>query len=804
MAADPLSKPLSIATVQAEPAGLSSTEAGARLARDGLNEVAEQHRHPLVTFAGKFWGVSAWMLELIALLSLALGKFDDLAVALTLLVMNAVIAFVQEQRAGAAVDALRERMQVSARVLRDGRWQVLLARELVRGDVVRLRAGDFVPADLRLGDGTLRLDTSAITGESREIGAATGDVVHAGAIVRRGEATAEVVATGAATAFGRTVQLVDSARPTLQIERVVARVVRWLFVIVGALVTAVALLALGRDLPIAEIAPLALVLLMSAVPVALPVMFTVSTAVGARQLARRGVLVTRLAAVEDAATMEVLCVDKTGTLTVNRLAVVGVVPRGTATQTDVLEAGAQASHQADQDPIDLALIAAVGAPCTAVRTISFVPFDAERRRTEAVVEQGGRRWRVMKGAVRTLAALCGLPADEIEAIDAQALAAASKGYRALAVARGPVDERPQLLGLVLLQDPPRPDAGELVAALRDRGVAVKMLTGDALPVATEVAREVGLGAVRRMADLKAGDGQDAEGALELLARADGLAEVFPEDKFDVVQRLQHAGHVTGMTGDGVNDAPALRQAEVGIAVAGATDVAKGAASIVLTDPGLANIVPLVDLGRGTYQRILTWILNKISRTILKSAYVAVALVATGKFVVSAFAMLLLVFMTDFAKVALATDRVRPSRHPETWSIGGQVRVAVLLGVAMAAETLLLLWAGWTWLGLAGDAGALNTFAFLTLLYFALFSILSLRERRWFGASRPSVMLAAALVIEGLVGTALSYTGIAGLAPLPGWQILIVLGSAALACLGVNDGIKVVMMRRLDPTVARQF
>lgn len=494
--------------------------------------------------------------------------------------------------------------------------------------------------------------------------------------------------------------------------------------------------------------------------------------------------------------MDVLCVDKTGTLTLNRLALAGVVPFEGTTQAEVLQTGALASQEADQDPIDLALIAAAGTPHDQARTLAFEPFDPERRRTEAVVEQAGRQWRVMEGAVRTLATLCELPGDQIDALEARALAAAADGHRALAVARGPADGTPRLLGLVLLQDPPRPDAGELVQALRERGVAVKMLTGDALPVALAIARDVGLGAVRRMSELKAGAAASGTAGPDPLAGADGLAEVFPQDKFDVVRSLQQAGHVTGMTGDGVNDAPALRQAEVGIAVAGATDVAKGAASVVLTDPGLANIVPLVDLGRATYQRILTWVLNKISRTILKAAYVAVALVATGQFVVSAFAMLLLVFMTDFAKVALATDRVRPSQRPETWAIGGPVRVAVVLGVAMVVEALLLLWAGWTWLGLAGQPGATNTFAFLTLLYFAIFSILSLRERRWFGASRPSATLAAALAADALVGTALPYTGLGGLAPLPAWQTAIVAGVAALACLGVNDAIKVAMLRRL--------
>lgn len=780
-----------------ELGGLSNAEAVARLERDGPNEVSERRRRPLLLFASKFWGISAWMLELIALLSLSLGKLDDLAIALALLVVNAVVSFLQERRATAAADSLRRRMHVTARVLRDGQWRLLAASELVRGDVVRLRAGDFVPADLRLAVGALRLDQSALTGESQEVEVAAGDLVHSGASVRHGEASAEVIATGARTAFGRTVHLVDIARPTLQIERVVTRVVRWLLAIVGVLVLAVSLLAVWRGLPLAEVAPLALVLLMGAVPVALPVMFTVSTATGARQLAKQGVLVTRLASVEDAATMDVLCVDKTGTLTMNRLSIVDILPVAGATASEVLSAAAQASQEADQDPIDLALIAAAGPAAAVPKIIDFVPFDAQRRRTEAVIEQGGLRWRVVKGAVRTLVELCALPANEAEAIRVHARVAASRGWRALAVARGTDGDTPRLLGLVMLQDPPRPDARELVRALRERGVAVKMLTGDALPVASEVARRVGLGPIARMEDLKAAGTGRPEQALDLLARADGLAEVFPEDKFDVVRHLQRGGHVTGMTGDGVNDAPALRQAEVGVAVSGATDVAKGAASVVLTDAGLANIVPLVDLGRATYQRILTWILNKISRTILKTTLVAVALVATGQFVISAPAMLLLVFMTDLAKITLATDRVRPSRRPETWNIAGLLRVAAVLGLAMAAEALLLLWVGWTWWGLASNARALHTFAFLTLLYFALFSILSLRERRWFGASRPGGALAAALLVDGLVGTAIGYSRVAGFGPLPAWQTLALLLCGAVACLGLNDAIKVAMIRRLS-------
>ena len=778
--------------------GLAAAEARSRLARYGYNEIPETKDHPLLRFLAKFWGLSAWMLELIMALSLALGKYSDLAVVGALLLVNAVIGFAQETRTAAAVALLRRRLQIAARVRRDGAWTMVPARELVPGDVVRLRAGDVVPADVRLLEGELAVDQSALTGESAEATRAAGGVAPSGSLVRRGEAGGVVLATGAKTLFGRTTELVQLARPKLHVEEVVGKVVRWLFLIVGALLAVVVALALVRGSPLLELVPLLLVLLMSAVPVALPVMFTVSMAVGASELARRGVLVTRLSAAEDAASMDVLCVDKTGTITQNRLAVTAVVPLAGATEAEVLAAGAAASQEANQDPIDLAFLAAArerSAPGAGPRLtpVSFTPFDPSTRRTEAVIEQGGLRLRVMKGAVRSLAQACGLGAAATDALEARANEAAAKGYRTLAVARGAEGGAPALIGLVSLYDPPRPDAGKLIAMLRDLGVAVKMLTGDALPVAREIAHEVGLGEIRRVAELKAAGGAQKA---ELLAGADGLAEVYPEDKYLVVSGLQAAGRIAGMTGDGINDAPALRQAEVGIAVASATDVAKGAASVVLTDAGLANIVSLVEQGRIIYQRILTWIINKISRTILKAGFVAAAFVVTGKFVVSAFAMLLLVFMTDFAKIALATDRVRWSRRPETWAIGGFVAVSAVLGVAMVAEALLLLWLCWGAFGLAASDDALHSFSFLALLYFAVFSIVSARERRGFWASLPGKGLAVALAIETAIGTALVVAGLPGLAPLPWRQVAAIFVYALAACLGVNDTLKAVMIRRL--------
>ena len=787
--------------------GLTRAEVETRRLQHGYNEVTAPRDHPILKFLGKFWGVSAWVLELIIVLSAVLGKYSDLAVVSALLIVNAVLGFVQERRAAGVVATLQQKLQVSARVLRDGTWGVITARELVPGDIIRVRSGDFIPADVKLLAGSVGVDQSALTGESQDVEKEPGGVLPSGSVVRRGEGNGVVILTGAKTSFGHTTALVQEASPKLHIEAVIAKVVRWLFVIVGALLIAVVALSLVRGAPLLELIPLVLVLLMSAVPVALPVMFTVSMALGSRELARRGVLVTRLSAAEDAATMDVLCVDKTGTITMNQLAVTGVIPLEGSTEAGVLAAGATASQEANQDPIDRAFLVAArdrhaqdGLQTTTV--ISFKPFDAQSRRTEAIVEQDGQRLRVMKGAVRPVAEACGLTGPAIEALEARVSESAAKGYRTLAVARGPEAGPVGMLGLVTLYDPPRPETKALIDALRGLGVAVKMLTGDALAVAKEIARGVGLPDIRRVADLKAAAVRGENAAVDLLAGADGLAEVYPEDKLLVVKHLQAAGHVTGMTGDGVNDAPALRQAEVGIAVSNATDVAKGAASVVLVDPGLSNIVALVEQGRTIYQRILTWIVNKVSRTILKAAFVAVAYVVTGKFVVSAFAMLLLTFMTDFAKIALATDSVRSSRKPETWNIGGFIEVSVVLGLAMLAESLLLLWLGWSRFGLATNDAALHTFSFLLLLYFAAFSVISARERRWFWSTRPSWTLLAALAADGLVGTVLATVGLPGLQPLPAWQAFAIFGYSMVACLLVNDALKVALIRwRVPAAVA---
>jgi plasma-membrane proton-efflux P-type ATPase len=791
------------ASPETNPAtGLFSDEAAQRLARDGANDVPQKKPRPLIQFAHKFWGLSAWMIELIALLSFILHKTADFWVAFSLLIVNAVLSFLQEQRASAAVSALRGRLQVTARVLRDAVWQPLPARGLVRGDVVRLRTGDFVPADVQIIEGTLAVDQSTLTGESREVDKAKGDLLYSGSIVRRSEATAIVVATGIKTYFGRTTELVESAHPKLHVEEVITRVVRWLFLIVGTLTTVAFVGALIQGLPLLEILPLSLVLLMSAIPVALPVMFTVSMALGSIELARRGVLVTRLSAAEDAANMDVVCADKTGTLTLNKLSLTGVRAQRGFTENDVIYAGALASNDANQDPIDLSFLRAAQERKLidgTEKTLSFAPFSAKSRRTEAMIQHGGKKVHVAKGALRTIAELTAVEATMLADLEAKATEEAQKGYRVIAIARSEGDQPLRFAGIAFLYDAPRPDSRSLIAELHSLGVDVKMLTGDALPVASEVARELGLGEIVRAPKLRLTADKSGADAAALVQQSSGFAEVFPEDKFLVVKSLQADGHIVGMTGDGVNDAPALRQAEVGIAVGGATDVAKGAASVVLTTEGLGGIVDLLKNGRAIYQRVLTWIVNKVSRTILKAGFVVIAFLATGKFVISALGMVLLVFMTDFVKISLSTDRVRPSQEPETWNIRPLIVLAVVLGLVMLGEALGLLAFGWYEFGLAKNPGQLQTFTFQTLLFFAIFSIVSIRERRVFWASRPSTILAAALTADALAGVLIGIFGLAELHSLPIAETSIIFGFALVCSLGINDLLKTMLLARFRRT-----
>lgn len=769
--------------------GLASEEAKRRQGQFGFNEIPEKHNNSILAFAKKFWGPSAWMIEAIAMLSLCLGKQSDLYVATSLLIINAVIGFLQERRAQNVVKMLQSKLQIQTRALRDGKWRDLPARELVPGDIVRLRMGDLVPADLKIISGDISVDQSSLTGESKERACTAGDEIYSASIVRQGEFQGLVVFTGIKTLYGRTVELVQKSQPKLHMEEVVSKLVKWLFAVVGCVVLLVLVVGVFRASPMTEVLPLGLVLLMGAVPIALPVMFTVSTAIGARDLGKNGVLVTRLSATEDAATMQVLCVDKTGTLTLNQLAVKGLYPEKNVMPEDLLLCAALSSNPSNRDSIDSAILAYAHEQNLSLgeyKQTQFTPFSPQTRKTEALIEGAQGSFRVMKGALKMVASAAKLPQDQLQRLEASSNVLAQKGYRTLGVAKT-VGENIQFMGLIALYDPPRPDSKDLITRLHSLGIRIKMLTGDAAPVAQQIATEVGLGKVVSVGALQLSN-------LDWLKENDGIAGVFPEDKFKVIKTLQDEKIITGMTGDGVNDSPALQAAEVGIAVKGATDAARAAASVVLTESGLSGIVDLVENGRSVYQRILTWVINKISRTVLKTGFVGLAFIFTGHLLISALGMLVLTFMTDFVKITLATDRVRPSRIPDTWKIRSFTLVASALGLCMIFEALGLLWVGLHFTGVKLESHELHTFSFLILLFMALFSILCIRERGPFWKSWPSKTLAVALFLDGIVGLLVGWMGAGDLPALRISAIEIALVGSVVLSLGLNDFLKLGLYR----------
>ncbi|MCG2908196.1 MAG: plasma-membrane proton-efflux P-type ATPase [Sulfolobales archaeon] len=763
--------------------GLNEDEAQRRLSQFGPNEIQEEKRNPAKDFVKKFWNPTAWILETAAALSYFLGKTLDFYVIIALLVFNAVLSFTQEQRANKALELLRRKLQVNARVLRDGQWKVIPARLLVPGDVIRVRLGDFVPADVKLYDGEVEVDQSALTGESLPVYRKKDDVIYSGSIVRRGEATGVVLFTGKNTYFGRTVELVKIAKPRLRIEKVVNRVVFWMMVMVAALLAASAILILVRHEDIFSFIPFSLILIVAAIPIALPAMFSISLALGSYELSREGVLITKLDAIEGAATMNVLATDKTGTITMNQLSVYDVIPIN-ADKKEVLLYGALASSEASQDPIDIAIIEKAkeeGIKLAEWNVESFKPFDPSTRRTESVASKDGRRVRSAKGSIDSISKLCGIKSDPLYE---KAEEVARKGCRVLAVAKD-VGQGWVLVGLIALRDPPRPDSAELVRELKELGVKVLMITGDATPIAKEIAREVGIG--ERVVSLK-----ELKESPNLVDKVDGVAEVFPEDKFTIVKILQGEGKVVGMTGDGVNDSPALRQADVGIAVSNATDVAKAAAAVVLTTPGLRNIVDMVKTGRRIYERVNIWILSRITRTFENVVFVALAYLLSDKFVISTFGMVLMLFLFDFVTLTQSTDNVPYPRSPARWDVTNLVKIASLIGSFMVVESFVPLF---TFMSL--PLKELQTAMFSYLLFSNIFNLLNVRERGNFWASRPSNVMIAAIALDILATLALAAHGIPGLAAVPIGVTLTALAYAVLFNLIVNNFVKVGFRRLLN-------
>jgi H+-transporting ATPase len=767
-----------------ELAGLTSDEAKARLAQYGYNEVSEAKPSALFALLRKFWAPVPWMLEATIALTWLSARYLDAAIIGFLLVFNSIISFLQEGRAEQTLARLGERLATSARVLRDGQWQQVAARELVPGDVIHIRMGDVIPADTIIHDGALAVDQSPLTGESVPVEKGRDETLYAGAMARQGEATGTVTATGTKTYFGKATELVKTARAVSHLETVIVHIVTYLVAIDVLLVIAMLVFASLIRISLLSALPFALIVLIASVPVALPATFTLAQALGAQDLAKRGVLVTRLSAIEEAASMDVLCTDKTGTITLNQLSVGQLKPSEPFSEDELLTYGAIASDAASQDPLDLAILAALSAhhPTALPERLSFTPFDPASKRTEATVLHQGTVNRVIKGAPQVVAAL--VTGIDREALEGDVATLAAKGYRVLAVAAGPE----HALHLIGLFDPPRPDSAKLIASLHTLGIQTKMLTGDTVETARAIAGQIGIaGLVCDAAALKAQGAQfDRECAV--------LAGIFPEDKFHLVQALQSARHVVGMTGDGVNDAPALKQAEVGIAVSSATDAAKAAASIVLTTPGLLDILAAVETSRRVYQRMHTYTLNKIIKTIQVAGFLTLSFFLTQHFVITPTLIVLLLFANDFVTMSIAADHVTPNSTPDRWQVGHLVTSALVMTVVLLVESFLVLW---LMLGaFHQELSQTQTLVFLMLVFSGQATVYVVRERGRFWSSLPGRSLLVASLCDLLVVSGLAALGIL---MTPVSPLLIGLTFAlALVFMLLLDQVKRWVMRRPGP------
>jgi H+-transporting ATPase len=700
--------PLAVPAVVNAPAnrsaeGLTSEEARRRLDQVGPNSMPDTSSHPARSAIEKLWAPIPWMLEAAVVLEVVLGKYVEGGIIAVLLVFNAALAFFQESRAQATLAALKKRLAMTASVRRDGGWKSLPSADLVPDDIVKLSLGGVVAADVQLIEGQVLLDQSMLTGESIGTEAGPGFQTFAGALVRRGEAVAKVTATGIRTKFGRTAELVRTAHVISSQQKAVLRVVRNLAVFNGTLIVILVAYALAHAMPVSEIIPLVLTAVLASIPVALPATFTLASALGARASAHQGVLPTRLSAVDEAASIDVLCADKTGTLTCNQLAVTAVRPMPGCDESHVLTMAALASSDGGEDPVDAAIRSAgsqKGASNPA-KLLHFVPFNPATKMSEATVADPSLgTLRVIKGAFTTVGLLA---APSPTASDA-AHELEAKGFRVLAVAAGPPAAM-QLLGLIALSDPAREDSAVLVTELKNLGVRTVMVTGDAPETAVIVAQAVGLDGALCPPGPIPSEVQPGRFAV--------FANVLPEDKYKLVKAFQKAGHIVGMCGDGANDAPALRQAQIGIAVSTATDVAKSAAGVVLTDPGLAGIVASVKEGRLTFQRILTYTLNSVTKKIVQVLFLGIGLIMTGHAVLTPILMIIVMMAGDFLGMSLTTDNVRPSLLPNGWNIGKLTIAGVFMGVSELVFCVGVLAIGHFSLGLG--LAKLQTLAFVALV-----------------------------------------------------------------------------------------
>jgi H+-transporting ATPase len=827
--------------------GRSDAEVRSGLERYGYNEIEEREEPLWHRIFRRFWGPIPWMIEAAAVLSAVVRKWEDLAIILVMLLVNAGLDFFQERRALSALRALKQRLANEVVVLRDGAFETVPARELVPGDIVKLRLGNIVPADVQLLSGKyLLIDQSALTGESLPVSRKVDGIAYASTIVRQGEMLAVVVNTGARTNFHAVVSLV--ARATLEarshFQKMVVRIGNFLILITAALVLLILMVALFRHEPFLEIARFALVLTVAAIPVALPAVLSVTMAVGALNLARRKAIVSRLTAIEELAGVDVFCSDKTGTLTRNEMRVAEPVALGEHDERELFLVAALASRPENRDPIETPIFEYVDEhfpdlDWKSYRQDAFTPFDPVRKRTEAQVENGGQRFLAVKGAAQVLLGMTQLADDEAAKVRTRVSELAAKGYRTLAVGRRDGNAPLELIGLIPLYDPPREDSKQIIADIEAHGVAVKMVTGDNLAIAVEIGRLLGLKPLTmRSEQLAGGAGSelltlasvlsaaiyqrlkpdvshaDAQrfaaevmesvsemydtrllerefidthesAIIEMIESVNIFAEVVPEDKYRIVETLQKGGHLVAMTGDGVNDAPALRKADCGIAVSNATDAARAAAAIILTAPGLGVINDAIKEARITFERMKSYSVFRIAETIRIILFITLSIIVFNFYPITALMIILLALLNDLPILAIAFDNTKVDPRPVRWNMAEMLSVSSLLGVAGVIASFVLFFLLREY-GFSEDV--IRTLLFLKLIVAGHSTLYVTRTSRWFWQRPfPSPWLLGATFGTELIGTLIAVYGLL-VAPV-GWKYASWMWAYALVWFVVNDTIK---------------
>ena len=785
------------------PDGLTQAEAQKRLTQYGPNEIAEKKTNEILKFLSYFWGPIPWMIEAAVILSAAARHWPDFGIILILLLANAMVGFWEEHQAGNAIAALKATLAIKARVKRDGKWVNPAARELVPGDAIRLRLGDIVPADARLLDGDeISVDQSALTGESMPATRKSGDAVFSGSIVRRGEIDALVYATGGKTYFGKTAELVETAVTVSHFQKAVLKIGNYLIILALILVAVIIGLGIYRGEPILTVLQFALVLTVAAIPVAMPTVLSVTMAVGARLLAKKQAIVSKLVAIEELAGVDVLCADKTGTLTQNKLTLGEPFCLDAITANDLILAGALASQAANNDTIDLAVLGGLKdkQALKPYQVTHFTPFDPVHKRTEATVKGAdGKTFKVTKGAPQVILALSANAAAVKPAVDKAVDDFAARGFRALGVARADGDGEWRLLGVLPLFDPPREDAKSTVATAAEMGVKIKMVTGDALAIAREMAKTLGMGAnildANTLGDAKT---EETAAVAKTIEDADGFAQVFPEHKFHIVDVLQKHGHIVGMTGDGVNDAPALKKADCGIAVSGATDAARAAASIVLLTPGLSVIIEAIKESRRIFQRMNSYAIYRIAETLRVLLFMTLAIVVFKFYPLTAIMIVMLALLNDGAILSIAYDNVIYRNKPEAWDMRTVLGISTVLGVVGVISAFGLFYLGERVFHL--DRAHIQTLMYLKLSVAGHLTIFLTRTRGPFWSIRPAKILLVAVVGTQTLATLIAVYGLF-MTPL-GWGWALFVWGYALVWFLVNDRVKLIAYWALDRIAAK--